>query len=459
VSEPLSPSDQSALNVERGPVHMHVGGVFVFDGRVEHDTVLGRVIERLHLIPGYRTKLKQGLLGLRNPRWVEDEDFDPERHVRRIEAPSPGDEEALCKVVGDVMSERLDRDMPLWQLFVVEGLSDDRTALVAKMHHALIDGLDAIDVITAVLDPGPDELDVSEPHEEEEEDREESRVERLAQLASAQLGSSREAARDTVDRILRPDRGWLAERVRVAAEKAGELTESRSPAPETRLNVEIGSDRRFALGRGRFGDVDAVRDATDATVNDALLAAVALMLSDYLDDPELDSVVALVPVSTKDDSEDGDSGNRLGLVFVDLPLHGEPLERVREVSKAMDEAKGSAQVKAGALLVGVTGFAPPIVSAPAVEAMGSQRVFNLVVSNIPGPEDTLHLKGVPLREVFPAVPLNPANQALSIGMLSYGRDLYFGLLADREALPDIGEAAAGLERAFESLAEAAGESG
>jgi hypothetical protein len=156
------------------------------------------------------------------------------------------------------------------------------------------------------------------------------------------------------------------------------------------------------------------------------------------------------------EDERGDLGNRISTVFVDLPLRGDPLDRLRAISEKMGEAKGSAQVRAGALIVGATGLAPPLVSSIAVRAMSGPRVFNLVVSNVPGPQQTFYLAGVPLREVFPAVPLNPRNQALSIGILSYDGGVYFGLLADRDALPDVAAAAAGLERAVAELREVAG---
>jgi diacylglycerol O-acyltransferase len=219
----------------------------------------------------------------------------------------------------------------------------------------------------------------------------------------------------------------------------------RPAAPATRLNQEIGRNRLFGLARAQLGDVKRVRAATGATVNDVLLAAVALMLSEYLGDEAPDRTVALVPVSVRTESDSGELGNRISTVFVDLPMRGEPLERLASISAAMRGVKSSAQVRAGTLIVGAAGLAPPIVSALAARAMSAPRVFNLVVSNVPGPQQTFYLDGVPLREVYPAVPLNPRNQALSIGILSYDGGVYFGLLADRGALPDVADAAHGLE--------------
>jgi WS/DGAT/MGAT family acyltransferase len=460
LAEPLSPSDLSAIQAERGPVHMHVGGVLVLDGKVDRETIVRRISERLHLIPRYTMRLDEAPLGLANPVWVEDPDFDVERHVRRAALPSPGGDAELCELVGQVMSERLDRSRALWQVIVVEGLARGRTAVIAKMHHSLVDGIAAVDVGTVILDPTPEALDLPPPEPKAPADpRRSARVEALARIASAQLAVPRKIARSSVSRALSLDPRTHARRARSAAEVLAELARVRPTAPDTRLNAEIGLERRFAIARARLDEIKAVRRAADATVNDVLLAAVALMLSEYLGDEAPDHAVALVPVSVREESEQGELGNRISTVFVDLPLRGEPLERVRKVSAAMKEVKASAQVRAGALIVGATGLAPPAVSSLAVRAMSGPRLFNLVVSNVPGPQQTFYIEGVPMREVFPAVPLNPRNQALTIGIVSYDGGVRFGLLADHGALPDVAEAGEGLQRAVRELVTAASVAG
>ncbi len=455
MAEPLSPSDASALQAERGPVHMHVGGLCVFDGRVERETVVRRLRERIHLIPRYTMRLESSPLGLANPAWVEDEGFDADRHVRRMAIPAPGRDAELCELAGQILSEPLDRARPLWQLTVIEGLARGRTAIVAKMHHALVDGLAAVDVSTVILDPTREGLEIAPPEPRDApEERRATGLDQLTRLASAQLDLPRRLAREAVARTSDPR--TYARQMRSAAGLVGELAKSRPQAPETRLNAQIGRERRLALARCRLDDVKAVRRATGATVNDVLLTAVALMLSDYLGDEAPDAAVALVPVSIRAEDEQGQGGNHISTVFVDLPLRGEPLERVRQISQAMDAVKGSAQVRAGALIVGATGIVPPIVSSLAVRAMSAPRMFNLVVSNVPGPQQTFYLAGVPMLEVFPAVPLNPRNQALSIGIVSYDGGVRFGLLADRDALPDLQVAADGLQAAVWALVAAAG---
>jgi diacylglycerol O-acyltransferase len=426
---------------------MHVGGVLTFDGEITREEIVRRLRERIHLIPRYAMRLDEAPLGIANPVWVEDEHFDPDRHVRRVALPAPGGREQLEELVGDLMSERLDRSRALWQLHVVEGLAGGRSALVARMHHALVDGIAAVDVSTVVLDPTPEPLSVDPP---EPAARESSRAEALARLTAARLHVPRKLARDMASRALALEPRSAARQMRTAAGVVGELARIRPTAPETRLNVPIGPDRLFAMAHATLDEVKAVRRASEATVNDVLLTAVALMLSEFLEEPP-EAIVALVPVSVRSEDQRGELGNHISTVFVDLPLRGEPLERLAQVSAAMTEVKNSAQVRAGALIVGATGLAPPLVSSLAVRAMSGPRMFNLVVSNVPGPQQTFYLGGIPLREVYPAIPLNPRNQALTVGILSYDGGVHFGLLADRDAIPDVTDAAVGLERALAVL--------
>src|SRR5919198_4737981 len=204
MAEALSPSDLSAIQAERGPVHMHVGGVLVFDGLVDRDAVVRRISERIHLIPRYTMRLDSAPLGLANPVWVDDDGFDPARHVRRAALPAPGGDAELCELVGEAMSERLDRSRPPWQLLVVEGLAGGRSAIVARMHHALVDGIAAVDVSTVILDPSPEGLDLPPPPEDEpREPRRARRVEQLGRLAAAQLHTPRRPPPDAVARALR----------------------------------------------------------------------------------------------------------------------------------------------------------------------------------------------------------------------------------------------------------------
>jgi len=456
-TESLSPSDLSAIQAEQGPVTMHMGAVLVFEGAIEHEEVLRRFHERIHLVPRYRLRLDEAHLGLARPVWIEDEDFDPARHIKRLALPAPGGDAELCELVGRVMSSALPRDRPLWEIEVVEGLAGGGTALIAKLHHALVDGVGAVDIGAALLDPTPEPLELPPPEDAPAEpERAHNRVEQLSRIAAARIDVPRKLAVSALTRTLEFDPVTAARQARESATALRALAKIREPAPDTRLNAEIGRDRVFALGRGRLEEVKAVRRAAGATVNDVVLAAVALALSDFLAPNAPERAVALVPVSVRDDSDEPGAGNQISTVFCDLPLRGEPLDRVRAVHAEMERIKASAEVQAGALMVGATGFIPPIVSSVAVRALAGPRLFNLVATNVPGPQQTFYMAGVAMTEIYPAAPLNPRNQALSIGALSYDGGVYFGLLADRDTLPDVADAASGLERALATLVEAAG---
>src|SRR4051794_35136288 len=298
---------------------MHVGGVLIFEGTVTREELVGRLRARIHLIPRYAMRLDEAPLGIANPVWVADENFDPARHVRRVALPAPGGRAELEELVGDLMSDRLDRSRPLWQIHVVEGLAGGRTALIARMHHALVDGIAAVDVSTVVLDPSAEPLEIAAPdgaartdERDGEFDRGRSairrgadsarvaadRAEALARITAARMHVPRKLARDMASRALALEPRGAARQVRSAAGVVGELARIRPAAPETRLNAPIGPDRLFAMARASLDEVKSVRRATGATVNDVLLAAVALMLSEFLEEPP-DEVVALVPVSVR----------------------------------------------------------------------------------------------------------------------------------------------------------------
>lgn len=258
---------------------------------------------------------------------------------------------------------------------------------------------------------------------------------------------------ETAKRALDTSPRRAAEDLRQATELAAELARTRPQAPMTTLNRPISPNRRYAIARGELAPLKAAGKAAGGTVNDALLAVVAGMLRRYLADQDVrGEPVALVPVSVRREDERGELGNRISTVFVDLPAQEpDPAARLRRLAETMAELKRSPAVRAGAMIVGATGWAPPAVSSVMVRAMGGVRACNLVVSNVPGPQQPFYLGGQRLREVFPAVPLNPANQGLSVGIFTYDGGVFFGLLADRELDPTVDRAAAMLELALAEL--------
>jgi WS/DGAT/MGAT family acyltransferase len=416
--------------------------------------VAERVAARLHLIPRYRQRLEDPAFGMTTPVWVDDDAFDLHWHLRHAQLPAPG-HDALAAYVARELSRRLDRSRPLWELHVIDGFEDGRVALLPKMHHALVDGLAAIGIGMVLLDPTPEPLPIESP-DGGWEPRTFDRRRHLAKLATSPLARAQKLLVDSTVRALDTSPRRAAEDILKATELMTELARQRPQAPMTPLNHTISPNRRYAMRSLALADVKAAGKAAGGTVNDVILAAVAGMLRRYL---ELAGVrlggrdpVALVPVSIRREEEQASGGNRISMVFVDLPVaDADPVARVQQVSAQMQELRDSAAVRAGAILVGATGQVPPLVGGMLVRAMGNVRAVNLVVSNLPGPQMPFYMNGSRLLEVYPAVPLNPANQGLSVGVLSYDGGVFFGLLADARLEPSVDAAADALEAALHEL--------
>ena len=460
MTEELSPADRSSLAAEHGPVNMSVGGLLLFAGepRLTRAMVAERLAERIHLIPRLRQRLEEPPLGLANPVWTDDTGFDLDWHVRQAGLPAPGGESELGALVGREFSHRLDRSRPLWEATVIEGLADGRQALLMKVHHAVVDGMAAIGLAALVLDPTPEPLEIP-PEQGDWAPRPYDLRRHAARLASRPLALAPRLMLDGMQRALTPDPRRAAGEMRRATEVALELARTRPNAPMTPLNRSISPNRRFAMATGDLAAVKRASKAVGATVNDGLLAVVAGAIGHYLDaaGPQAGSgtrrPVALVPVSVRpSEPAEGETGNRISTVFVDLPV-GEPelVARIEAVAAQTRQFKESAAVRAGAMMVGASGFAPPLVSGLLARTMGTVRAFNLVVSNIPGPQQPFYLSGVPMLGVHPIVPLNPANQGLTVGIISYDGRLCFGLLADRDLDPPLAIAAEGLRAELSRL--------
>jgi WS/DGAT/MGAT family acyltransferase len=452
--EPLSPADRSSLSAEQGPINMAVGGIMIFEGGpgMRHERILQRIESRLHLVPKYRKKVEFLAPGITNPVWVDDDTFDLGWHVRRAALPTPGTEDELAQFVGTEMSRKLDRSRPLWELTVVEGLSHGRVAVLFKMHHALVDGIAAVDIGMILLDPTPEPLEIPPP----DTPWEPQSYDRMRHLASLTLTPAKRAQKLLVDsaaRALNPDPLRTASDVLRGTELLAELARQRPQAPMTPLNKTVGPNRRYGYTRVRLADLKAIGQAAGGTVNDVILATVAGMLRRYFQEGGIvlrSAPVALVPVSVRKEGEEG--GNRLSTVFVDLPIDEDnPLRRIDRINRQMSGLKDSAAVRAGALILSASGFAPPLVSGTLARAMGGFRAFNLVVSNVPGPQVPFYMNGQRLRETYPVVPLNPANQALSIGAISYDGGVHFGLTADRELDPPVTVAVDALRESLDEL--------
>jgi diacylglycerol O-acyltransferase / wax synthase len=457
MADRLNPLDVSFLYLEGRTTPMHVGGLAVFEppsNGFDYDTFVDLIEHRISLVPRYRQKVKSIPGHLANPVWVDDGDFDLGYHVRRSALPRPGSDEQLRELVARVQSRALDRNRPLWEMYLVEGLAGGRFAVIHKTHHAMVDGVSAVDIAQVILDttPVPREIpeDVWMP-------RPEPGSASLLIDAVTELIRRPTAVADTV-RIGLADARNVASQVSTAV--TGMLSAARivaRPAPASPLNSAIGAQRRFAVARTELEDYRKVRKHRGGTVNDVVLATVTGAIRGWLlsrGEPVTPSttVRAMVPVSIRGDSDSGQPGNRVSSYLVDLPV-GEPnpMVRLSQVSYAMKAHKESGQSVGAEALVALSGFAPPTLHALGARAANSftRRLFNVVVTNVPGPQVPLYASGARMLEMFPVIPL-AAGQAVSIGLTSYDGGVFFGLNADRDAMHDVEVLGSLIE---ESLAE------
>jgi WS/DGAT/MGAT family acyltransferase len=453
----LTGLDSSFLHLERGGAHMHVASTTLFEGPTpSHEEFQAHLASRLHLVPRFRQRLRFVPYGQGRPVWVDDPHLNLDYHVRHTALPSPGSEEQLRTLAARIFSQRLDRTKPVWEMWLVDGVEGDRFAIVAKSHHCLVDGVSGVDITTVLFDlerhpsraePPPEWVPSPEP----------SDAQLLGDALLERATSPREAVRG-VRALLRAPRHVLGAAVESLA-AAGTFARAGFAAPPSPFNVEIGPYRRFAVVRAELSDFKAIKDALGGTVNDVVLAAVSGALGRYLRSrghptEELE-LRAMVPISVRAEDEHGALGNRVSSFMAPIPVWCEdPVERLHTVSATMGDLKSSNQAVGATLLTELTDFAPPTIVGQAARLQSRQRAFNLVVTNVPGPQLPLYLLGRELEAIFPMVPL-AKRQAVCFGIMSYNGQVNFGLIGDYDAMDDLDALAQHLEASIAELRAAA----
>jgi len=455
----LSALDSSFLHLERLETPMHVGALSVFEGppfldesgRFRLADVRDLVASRLHLIPRFRKRLMHVPAELGRPIWIDDDRFDIGYHVRLTALPAPGTRAQLLTLTERVEAGLLDRSRPLWELWFVEGLEEGHIALIQKTHHALVDGVSGVDVATVLLDftAEPTVLDAPdwkpEPAPKPEQLVVDTLIERMTEPAEI-VRSMRRAVRGP-RRALRQ----MSQLTRSIAS----LVDRNALAPRTSLNNRVGRNRRFELVRVSLDDVKTVRQHLGGTVNDVILAGVAGGLARLLEsrqelEPDL-TLKVMCPVSVRDESEQMQLGNRVSAMFVPMAVgEPDPLVRLQALRAATADLKERQQAVGAAFLSGLTQYAAPTLLGLGARLAHRQPFFNLIVTNVPGPQVPLYCMGGRMLEAYPVVPLT-RNQSVVVGILSYCGRLHLGLFADRDAFADLGVFAAGIEDAFAEL--------
>lgn len=453
----LSALDATFLQGEDEDTNTTVGGVEVFVGAPPSFEEFRESIEgRLDDLTNFRRKLATVPLGLGRPRWVDDEAFDLDYHLRHTALPSPGGAAQLQDLLGRLFGQHMSRDRPLWELWLVEGLADGRFAMVHRMHHALVDGIASINVLETLLDAEPVPADASDTDEWRPQPG--PSTVRLLADAAFERAMPPELARSLFQAVKSPRR-TAGDAVRTVAGAAGLARAAATPAPPSPYNAPVGPHRRLSWQRESLDDLKAMKNALSGSLNDVVLAGVAGALGRHLrrrgEDTAGMELFAFVPVSVRGGDDDA-GGNEVSGLKVPLPVGvEEPGERFRRVHEAMDELKESAQVDGAKALIEATGLAPHGVLERLSGVASLQRFVNLVVTNVPGPQQALYLQGRPLEDIFPFVPLG-GNLGLGVVIVSYLDRIAFGFSGDPDIVPDLDHLPGDLHASFAELAELTG---
>jgi diacylglycerol O-acyltransferase len=437
---------------------MHVASTVIFEGPPPpYEEFRDHIGSRLHLVPRFRQKLRFVPFGQGRPVWVDDPHLNLEYHVRQTALPPPGSEDQLRTLAARFFSQQLDRSKPLWELWLIEGLKRDRFAIMGKSHHALVDGVSGVDITTVLYDLSPEPDDTPGDASEWLPSPEPSGAKLLGEALLQRATSPREILRGLRATLRGPRR--VASELASGASATGSLLRAGRSAPPSPFNVKIGPHRRFAWVRADLAELKRIKNELGGTVNDVVLAVVTGALGRYLRARGIETrdleLRAMVPVSVRTDEEHGALGNKVATMMAPLPVWCEdPTERLRLVTAAMGDLKDSGQAVGAQLLTQLTDFAPPTIAAQAARLQSRQRFFNLVITNIPGPQVPLYLLGREMETLVPMVPL-AENQAVCVGIMSYNGQINFGLIGDFDAMADLDSLALDLEESIAELSKAA----
>jgi diacylglycerol O-acyltransferase / wax synthase len=452
--EPLSPLDESFLHLETEYSQMHIGSVAIFEGPPPPiGDVAAMVHAKLHRVPRYRQKVRFVPLAVSRPRWADDPHFQLAYHLRHTALPSPGGEAQLRTLVGRVMSQRLDRARPLWEMWVIEGLSEGRWAILSKIHHCMVDGVAGSDLLTVILDRERD-ANTAPPlpwHPAPETPA----AELMGRALVERLTSPIEFVR-SVEAALRAPRAY-GERLIDAAQGLAAMRGLARRTPPLSINGPLGPHRRWAWARSRLSDVKVVRAGLGGTINDVVLAVITAGFRTLLlsrGEPVEDLVVrTLVPVSVRSPGQRGSYDNRVSAMFAELPVGiAAPVERLEAIRAQMEYLKESKEAVAGEVLTSLGGFAPPMLLAlgERVAAHVGQRNVNTVTTNVPGPQYPLYAVGRRMLEAFPYVPLG-GNVRVGVAIFSYDGGLTFGVTGDYDTAADLEVLCDGIEAGLAEL--------
>jgi WS/DGAT/MGAT family acyltransferase len=447
----LSALDALFLRVESPSLHMHIASVGIYEGPPpSQDAIRAAITGKLHLVPRYRQRIRFVPLEAGAPVWVDDPSFGLDYHLRFTALAPPGGEAELCTLAGRVFGQQLDRDRPLWEMWIAEGLADGRWAVIAKIHHCMADGVAGTDLMSVVLDTSPDAT--PEPASPWTPERAPGTARLLVNALGEGVSDGVEVGRDLVSAARHPMR-TATDLVHMRRELGAVARQS----PPTSLNGSVGANRRWQPVRGTLAETKAIGEWFGATVNDVVLAAITTGFRDLLtargEDVTQTVVRTLVPVSVRSTGERGALDNRVSGVFPELPVGVEdPVDRLLAIREQMEARKSAGEAGGGKTIMAIGELAPSVLlSFGEHQAAGlPQHFVQTVTTNVPGPRQTLYLAGRRLEEVFPFVPLGPSVR-IGIAIMSYAGALNYGVTGDYDTATDIDVLCRGIERGIAEL--------
>ena len=462
----LTGLDAGFLSMETPTSAMHVAGLAIYDPSDQPDWTIDEIKEmvrsRLHVAPPFRRRLVEVPLGLHHPVWIEDPDFDLDWHIRHIAVPSPGGPKQLSELVSHLVALQLDRTRPLWEMWVIEGLENGHIATLTKVHHAAIDGASGAEITVALFDLTPEVAEVPPPDEPWQPDKVPSEAELVAYAMNSLMRQPYRVARATKRTV------EMALNLR-ASNKRGETTPPPAPfsAPRTSMNHTLTGQRTYAMASLSLLDAKKVKNAFGTTVNDVVLALCGGALRRYFDahGEDLDrALVAMVPMSVRAEGEQGAMGNRVTSMLTSLCTDiDDPVERLMAIHECMQGAKEQTNAIGADTLTDWAEFAAPAVFSRATRLYSRMKMadrhrplFNVTISNVPGPPFPLYSAGAKLVANFPIGPIFDGG-GLNMTVMSYQESLDFGLLACPDLIDDVWHLADGLRDTLDELVKAADE--
>ena len=456
----FSAQDASFLYMERPEAPLHIGSIAIFDGAVPYERFVQNIASKIHLIPRYQQRAVPAPFNIGHPTWEWDPDFDLHRHVMRVKVDRPGTDAQLMEISAKLFEGMLDRNKPLWEMYQVEGLEGNRTALVSKVHHCLVDGVSGIELLMIVLDvssnpapPPPAVIDAHPPIPAAPTrfidaifDNMTERLDRLSDLQKSTVDSmlTGESRTRTALRSLEATQPYMA-----------------NPVARAPFNKPLTRERRLACSEFSFAEIRGIRASCGGTVNDVVLTVLAGALGRYLEmhgeSTQDRNVRILAPVNVRREDERGNLGNRVSMLLIEAPAgEHDPVTRLRTITETTEKLKRQNVASGTEILADLLGAVPPAIQSLAgLLPPPPNNLANLVCTNIPGPMIPLYSVGHRLLAHYPMMPL-AWEMGVGCGVTSYDQKLYFGLMADPNAAPDVARLKEFVEQAFVELRSAAG---